>query len=531
MLDLPESPYVDVPQRHRTLRAVFGWSVDLLKPEMQAFLAHLSVFRGGWTEEAAAEVNGRANAVQALKALQERSLVTWANTADGAGRYRLLEPIRELASERLELQAQREAERRHSDFYLRMAETARPFLDGPEQADWLARLGTEHANLRACLDRALAQGDVDRALRLCAGLQPFWWLRGHFAEGRGFSARALDMEGVPHVTRARGNALSGAGVLARRQGDYAEARRLLEEALGVWRELGDCKNESIVLNSLSSVARYQGEYAQARALLQAGLAIACEVDNRRSQASILGNLGVVAYFQGDYEAARAYQTQSLALEEELGKREGIAASLANLGLICHAEGQYRQARTYYEQDLALCRELGDHPSIAAALNNLGGLLCDMQEYTDAQACLEAGLSIREEVQDRQGIASSLHSLGLLAVRRGDPTGARSLLARCLQLVGEIGDKETAPAALEASAELALGEQRGECAIHLFGAAARLRDALGFPLPADQRARQDRVIAQLCHKAGAEGFAIHWAQGSASTFAQAVMYALDASPMQ
>jgi predicted ATPase len=48
----------DLPERHRTMRAAIDWSFQLLSPELQRFFARLSVFRGGWTLEAAEAVVG-----------------------------------------------------------------------------------------------------------------------------------------------------------------------------------------------------------------------------------------------------------------------------------------------------------------------------------------------------------------------------------------------------------------------------------------------------------------------------------------
>ena len=175
-----------------------------------------------------------------LRALQERSLVI-ASGAEGQERFRLLEPVREFAAERLEEPLRGEMESRHTNVYIRLAEQARPLLQGPEAAVWLSRLEAEEANLRACLDRVLARQEVESALRLCACLQPFWWMRGDFAEGRRYSAAALQMPGGHLPTLLRGNALGGAGVLARRHGDYREASRLFEEAWrsgSIWKTAG-----------------------------------------------------------------------------------------------------------------------------------------------------------------------------------------------------------------------------------------------------------------------------------------------------
>src|SRR5207245_10606218 len=124
--------------------------------------------------------------------------------ADGELRLRMLETIREYASEKLS--ATEEAEpmrRRHLAFFLQLAEEAEPKLEGAEQVAWLERLEAEHDNFRA----ALAWGFEDQpslALRLAAALGLFWELRGYWNEGQAALERGLAQGGeAPLAARAK----------------------------------------------------------------------------------------------------------------------------------------------------------------------------------------------------------------------------------------------------------------------------------------------------------------------------------------
>src|SRR4030095_6457811 len=127
---------------------------------------------------------------------------------------------------------------RHRDYYLAMAEEAEPNLTGAAQAMWLQRLADEHGHLRASLDWSLAEEGPQASLRLCGSLQRFWMTRGHFAEGRDWSARALGKAGAEERTPERAKALTGAGLLAHYQSDEPAAAALLEECLSIQRQLG-----------------------------------------------------------------------------------------------------------------------------------------------------------------------------------------------------------------------------------------------------------------------------------------------------
>ncbi|MEV6490390.1 BTAD domain-containing putative transcriptional regulator, partial [Actinoplanes sp. NPDC051633] len=161
----------DLPERQRTLTAVIGWSWDLLDDEERTALARMAVFRDGCTPDAAEVVCE--TELDVLARLVDRSLVAVDDTGP-APRYRLLESVAAFCLERVpDLEATRA---RHARYFTELAERADPELRGPGQKDWLARLDTETANLRA----ALARGGV----RLAVALTWYWFLRGRLTEAR-----------------------------------------------------------------------------------------------------------------------------------------------------------------------------------------------------------------------------------------------------------------------------------------------------------------------------------------------------------
>src|SRR5262249_8239236 len=133
------------PARHRTLRAAIDSSFQLLSPELQQFFTRLSVFRGGWTLEAARSVCVESQALDFLERLHDYSLIVveeYPGDLHGGGmRYRLLESLREYAWERLaESGGLAAVRKRHGDWYLQLAEQAAAATSGPEQREWLCRL-------------------------------------------------------------------------------------------------------------------------------------------------------------------------------------------------------------------------------------------------------------------------------------------------------------------------------------------------------------------------------------------------------
>ncbi|GAA4308435.1 BTAD domain-containing putative transcriptional regulator [Streptomyces venetus] len=181
--------------RQQTLRAVVDWSWDLLDEAERTVLCEVSVFAGGWDLDAAEAVCTGA-AAELIGALVDKSLVVAAPCArDGSGgmRYRMLETIHEYAVERAAevpgLRAQ--AELRHRAWARALVERADPLLRSAGQLPWISRLETEHDNIRAALDRALAGGDEREAAALAVAMGWFWWLRNYRHEGMEWLDRIL----------------------------------------------------------------------------------------------------------------------------------------------------------------------------------------------------------------------------------------------------------------------------------------------------------------------------------------------------
>jgi predicted ATPase len=192
----------DSESRQETLRAAIEWSYELLTGEERRLFAGLSVFAGGCTLEAAADV-AEAD-LDTLQSLVDQSLVRHTDE-----RFWMLETIREFALERLEETGGSEGVRqRYSAYFLELGELAKPELEARSSSIWFDRLQAEHDNIRAVLADALAHGRTDVALRLCGAVSHFWFTRGLWSEGRRWleSALAGTTESDPHlrVRRARG---------------------------------------------------------------------------------------------------------------------------------------------------------------------------------------------------------------------------------------------------------------------------------------------------------------------------------------
>ena len=408
----------DLPERQRTMRATLDWSHDLLADEEKALFRRLSVFAGGFTLEAAEEVcafgeAGREEIPESLGRLVEQSLVT-ARPGASELRYGMLEPVRQYALEKLEESCEAAATReRHARHFVALAETAKPVFLEAEHPIWSGRLEQEHDNLREVLGWARNAGDVCTGLRLVGALSWFWWMHGYLDEGRRWAEEFLPapLDGDrPRSRLARAGALYGAGELAFGQGDLARAAELFEEALALYRELGDDSGVAGVLVELGQVVRAQGDHDRAAALSEESLELNRGLGDPRISAIALGTLGRVESHRGNAEAAIARHEEGLALFREIGHQWGSAYTLANLGDVALERGEVERALALNEESLSIYTELGDRSGMALALINLGDVARERGEDEQAVALYNEALALYRELGNVRGVTRALARL-------------------------------------------------------------------------------------------------------------------------
>lgn len=389
----------DKTGRHRSLWAALSWSYDLLPPGLQQFFSRLSVFRGGWTAEAAQAVCEEPLALEYLTQLRERSLATLEEMS-GEMRFRLLETLREFGEEQLDALERDTLARRHADWYGEMARDAEAQLTKPDQAHWLDRMEADHDNLRVALRFRLAapedsEEDTGAAFTLCAGLWRFWSIRGYHASAGEWIQQVLARPGGPAEPRAR--AANGGGNLAYVRGDYAAAEALYAEALTLMRALDWKTAIAACLCNLGMVATAREDYALAQSLQAESLARWRETDSVRGVAFTLQCQGVTAQHLNDYALARRLHEESHALWVTLQDDSGQLWTLANLAALAKEEGDLDTATVLTAQALALCVKLQDKHALHALLAQAAGLAADRGEPYRAGRLHSASETLRRRI--------------------------------------------------------------------------------------------------------------------------------------
>jgi len=286
----------DTEERHTTLRATIAWSHDLLDESERRLFARLGVFRAGCTLETA-ELVADAD-LDAVASLLDKSLLRRRTGRLGEDRYWMLETIREFALEQLQASGETEQTlRRHAERMLDVARSAHlSELDAESNVE--AALA-ERDDLRAALDWA-QEHDVELGLEIATALQNFWNASGP-DEGRRRLERLLDgADAIPPELRA--SALRTYAGTADLTGHDAQAERLSEESLQLYRQLGDERGIAAMEHMLAVGAWRRRDWDRVRELTEHSL----ELSRGRFtfvETASYWLLGQLALFEGDLERA------------------------------------------------------------------------------------------------------------------------------------------------------------------------------------------------------------------------------------
>ncbi len=529
----------DLPARQQTLYAAIAWSYHLLTPPEQQLFRLLSIFVGGCTLQAAetlAQAVGLAAyaILDGVSTLLENHLLRQVEQPDGEPRLLMLETLREFGLECLhthgELSTVRQA---HALYYLALAEEAEPHLAGPEQVRWFDRLSREQENLRAVLQHTMAGGEqeVELALRLGTALSWFWYVRGYASDGYHWLKWVqAERRGSVTVRTRAARALNQAARLAIWRDEYELAQILSGESLSLYQEVRDIQGMAWALYWLGDATQDKSDYATAHVRYEEALTLFRQVGDQEGSAYTLAALAYGVTNQGNFRRARVLAEESLALFRARGDKQGILYALVRLVRCLYlSQIDLNDALALAQECLTLSKEVGYKQGLAAALSYLGLLALRRGDEDTARSNLEEALRLRKELASPWGIARGMYYLANLSMVQHDYATARTSYEECLLRSNAIGDKEFLASCMEGLAT-AVVEQRGEngpgsesvWAARLWGAAERLREAIGAPIPPVHRATYEQALFRAHHWMSEQTFRAAWEEGRSMLPEQALV---------
>jgi predicted ATPase/DNA-binding SARP family transcriptional activator len=324
----------DAPQRQRTLRATIDWSHDLLHREQREMFARLAIFAGGCTLGAAETVC--AAHVDTMQALVDRSLVH-----RDEDRYWMLQTVREYALERLEQTGEADELRRgHAEWLIELLRAEGLFQPGWPDKRSLARVAPERENFEAALDWAFGCGMFEIVAQLAASLAGVWLVTGRFDEAERWLSVVAE-HGDRYPGRLAAEVASATRANAWHRGEHRTSKRHAQEALSLWRQVGDREAIGREMLSLANAACELGDYAAGRAGYEQTIGFAREHALSGVLASALISLADLEIRDGRLEQAIRICEESRALAAP-GSGLG-AAALINLTHVAMLQDRHPDA--------------------------------------------------------------------------------------------------------------------------------------------------------------------------------------------
>jgi serine/threonine protein kinase/tetratricopeptide (TPR) repeat protein len=455
--DALEAGVRDVPDRHRTLRAVFEYSWNLIEEEQREGLCRLALFRGEFDHDAAREVADVS--LHVLAALTDASLLRRA----ASGRLVIHPVFRQYAEEHLRERsdAARLATDRYIRFFARLMRSRGQALRSSSHASAIAAIADEIADFRAAWSAAVASSDETALRDLVDGLFQVYDLRGWYREGQvviddamtraslstfmlakllAYRARfsfqlsqfsdALELARRSHrhfqalgAEREAADALLHQARVHFRGGRFDEAEGAITRALQAYASDDALHERAMALDDLGCVLAVQGRTSDAEEALRVSLALFQQAGNLWGEAKVLNNLGGVLDGPNRHAESMALFERALRINQRLGDRRDLSVSLHNVARCAHLLGNASQARSCAEASLEIARDLGAPLDISTTLGLLGEIETYAERFEEAFRCYQEALAIANTVGADSLALQHVLDIGRLLLHMGYPAAA------------------------------------------------------------------------------------------------------------
>ncbi len=438
-LDFLSTTQRDRPDRHRSLRAVFEYSWQLLTAQEQDALSAWAVFQSSFRREAAAMLltavvpsANSATTLALLAALVDKSLLQRRHK----DRYAMHALLHQYALEKLQAMPQREVKSRqnHCAYYAAFLQQQELALIGAAQGEVLESIAGSFEDVRAAWQWAVQQGDLSTLRQAAPSLTIFLSMHGRNLEGIRLMESALEMLQLltsPEATATRGQLLVLLASLVTELNHHEQARSYAETALAINRELGTREVLARTLSVLCRVAWSGSDYATAATYAREALELYEADGNLAGQAVVHGQLGMISWTLGEYDMARSELERSLELHRSTGNPTGIANCLDHLGVVARDTGDHETARRCFQESYERFQNLGIPLMRAYVTNHLGGAIAQSDGFEKAIPYFEQSIALGQELGERRIVAYTRFDWSSFLLGKGDLPAARLMLEQSL----------------------------------------------------------------------------------------------------
>lgn len=511
-IDMLVSRQRDLPERHQSMRAVFDQSWRLLDEDERTAFRSLSVFRGGFTAEAAQQVAGAS--LQILASLIDKSLVR----LDEDGRYDLHELLRQYGNEELEASTTGESVRdAHGAYYAAFASSRVEDLKGRRQIEAIAEINSDFENVRTAWMWAVDHRRGDIVDQMIDGLWIYCRNRSREQEGHAllrYAGRAFASNQGKATQQLWGRLLA-------RSANVGESQAQLDTALAIARSFNDPAEIAFCLAECGRVAYANQEFDKAIQLCEQSLAIYRQLGDHFATAEVLFRR-MIADHLAPWDYKKHSREEVLRLRREIGDRIGIGWSLAHAALDEGRQGHFTEAERLWLERIALGQELGNQALVALGYAHVSySVYFLLGEFSQARAAAEEAVKIGNRIGMQSAIGWALPTLGLLASMNEDCSEGKRLCQQAAPAKGHADIAKLAAWGL-AIASCGLGDYEAARA-YLSTASYYLTNILGvvgevislpiFALILAHQGRPGRAVELLAlafaHPVGASGWMEKW----------------------
>jgi predicted ATPase/DNA-binding CsgD family transcriptional regulator len=425
-LDILETQARNIPDRHRSMRAVLDFSWQSLTEDEREGIAWLSVFRGGFSRESAERV--ACPHPRLLAALVDKS---WLRLEPSTGRYSIHELVRQYAEERLnELYQAHEARASHCTYYADFMRQREQDIKYKRQIDGLADIERDFENVRVAWTWAASQREHNAMRQMMEALNFYCDMRARFADGEELFRTAAEHFAASQSSDDR---LTYAALVGRRYrqivlgsltqfGGFAEFSPTLEATTVIVRECNDLPELGFQLHMLGMV---QIETAKAIHYFEESSNIFNREEDSFYIAEMMSWLGVCHH---DPKQSKIFHSQAADIQREIGDLNGLSWSLQHLARIAFWEHKHAEAERYNQESLAIQRQRGDLKGLHYSMIMGCQRKFRSGEFEEARAMAQEAYRIALMVNLDVLKQAALSALGIIAILHDEDyeTGERYL---------------------------------------------------------------------------------------------------------
>ncbi len=435
-LDLLATDMRDIPQRQRSMRAIFESTWNLLSGEEKTVMETLSICRDGFNQEAAKAIAGADPLL--LSQIIDHALLSH----QGQSRY-LMHPLtRQYAGEMLSAKGDAAAAaEKHGRFYLSWLAGMEDKLFGPTPHLVSNTLKEELGNLNQAWDWALENKQTALVSDTLTALVTFYDLMGMLPEGEHLLDQALqafNQAGDPDQQRLLGRLLIAKAQVGSARGNYDRAQKNIRKAQELVARLNDDLLIGDIHDTRGRIFTDTGHYVPAKEHYWRAIAIYRHLGNDRKLANALSSIGWTAIIDDSLAEAVPVLQEALTIERKIGHKRGEALAQGNLAVALSIQGEHEIALLQNLETLALYEEMGDMLNIERRKNNLAMNLQNLGRLCEAQQFATQAFDLAQELGALPEKTNAMDTLGMIYIATGQYAQAQSRLEEAHQLAKEMG---------------------------------------------------------------------------------------------